>query len=115
MVDDHMVNRSKFDKGKVMVLVPISRQCDDWLEVVVDKNVFRIFVEVDKSPVESNWSSNYGKKVRVVQNSRADFQEREQVCLGNMYGRKMGDEGLDNRSHIKLPFEKLAAGLLVRG
>ncbi|KAK3199174.1 hypothetical protein Dsin_022589 [Dipteronia sinensis] len=59
MVDESTINRRRFDKGKVLALVPYGKFCHDCLEVAVDKKVYLVSVEINNSPIEWRWIENH--------------------------------------------------------
>ncbi|KAK1584629.1 hypothetical protein Q3G72_034643 [Acer saccharum] len=70
MVDESTANRSRFDKGKflVLVLVPFGRQCEDSVEVVIEKKVFPVSVAI--SLIKLQWlEKQLGLEMKEVQDN----------------------------------------------
>ena len=70
MVDESTANISRFDKGKffVLVLVPFGRQCEDSVEVVMEKKVFSVSVAI--SLIKLQWlEKQLGLKMKEVQDN----------------------------------------------
>ncbi|KAK1575338.1 hypothetical protein Q3G72_004588 [Acer saccharum] len=78
LVEENTVKQNRFDRGKVLILVPHGKDCVGRLEVVVDKKVFQVSVEVDKSPIELKWLEDHlGLDSNEGGSSSIPFQESQ--------------------------------------
>ncbi|KAK2654467.1 hypothetical protein Ddye_014323 [Dipteronia dyeriana] len=91
VIDKDTLNRDRFDRGRMLVLVPKSKSCSCKVRVHSGKKPFMLEVEEEVTSVEIRWIDNFLELVKTqVQGGRRPMTEEEgfQICGPEVVGEK---------------------------
>ena len=55
MVEEETVNKRRFDRGKVLLLITKNQSCPAEIKVSAGKGSFHVKINEDSTPVDCNW------------------------------------------------------------